>query len=99
MSENAEPSPPLGFLHGGGLAGVALPAVEPVVEGGGQVAVVVLEGGVVADAEEEDEEEAEQEVGEQQEAVAEQEHVEEILLDPDHGAVCRSEAAVTLTSQ
>ena len=98
MSENAEPSPPLGFLHGGCLAGVALPAVEPVVEGGGQVAVVVLEGGVVAHAEEEDEEEAEQEVGEQQEAVAEQEHVEEILLDPDHGAVCRSEAAVTLTS-
>ena len=99
VSENAEPSPPLGFLHGGWLAGVALAAVEPVVEGGGEVAVVVLEGWVVADAEEEDEEEAEQEVGEQQEAVAQQEHVEQILLDPDHGAVCRSEAAVTLTSQ
>ena len=64
-----------------------------------EVAVVVLEGWVVAHAEEEDEEEAEQEVGEQQEAVAQQEHVEQILLDPDHGAVCRSEAAVTLTSQ
>ena len=99
VSENAEPSPPLGFLHGGCLAGVALAAVEPVVEGGGEVAGVVLEGWVVAHAEEEDEEEAEQEVGEQQEAVAQQEHVEQILLDPDHGAVCRSEAAVTLTSQ
>ena len=27
VSENAEPSPPLGFLHGGCLAGVALAAV------------------------------------------------------------------------
>ena len=81
--EYPQSSPPRGLhVHG---VGVARPALQPVVGGGGQVAEVILEGRVMPETETTREQEAEDEVGEEKEAVGDQEHVEEILLDPDHG--------------
>ena len=75
------PSPRWLHIHGVSVAGSAL---QPVVGGGGQVAEVILEGRMVTETETSREQEAEDEVGEQQEAVRDQEHVEKILLNPDH---------------
>lgn len=80
--EEPQPPPPrLLHIHGLGVAGSAL---QPVVDGGGQVAEVILEGGMVTETETTREQEAEDQVCEKQEAVRDQEHVEKILLNPNH---------------
>ena len=79
--EPQAPPPRLLHVHGVGVAG---PALQPVVGGGGQVAEVILEGRMVTETETTSEQEAEDEVCEKQEAVRDQEYVEKILLNPDH---------------
>ena len=96
--EEPEPPPP-GGLHVHGV-GVACPALQPVVGGGGQVAEVILEGWVMPETETPSEQEAQDEVCEEQEAVRDQEYVEEILLDPDHdGCVLTDECVTTAEPQ
>lgn len=80
--EQPQPPPPRGLhVHGVSVAGSAL---QPVVGGGGQVAEVILKCRMVTETETSREQEAEDEVCEKQEAVGDQEHVEKILLNPDH---------------
>ena len=75
--------PPPGGLHIHGV-GVACSALEPVVGRGGQVAEVILEGRVMPETQTASKQETQDEVCEEQEAVRDQEYVEQILLDPDH---------------
>ena len=96
--EEPEPPPP-GGLHVHGV-GVACPALQPVVGGGGQVAEVILEGRVMPETETPSKQKAQDEVCEEQEAVRDQEYVEEILLDPDHdGCVLTDECVTTAEPQ
>ena len=80
--EPAQPPPPP--PHGLHLRQLRLRPVEPVEGGGGKVAELVLEGRVMSDTEEHGEEEGQGDVGEEEEAVCGEEHVEEVLLNSDH---------------
>ena len=79
--EPAQPPPPPDGLH---LHQLRLGLVEPGEGGGGKVAELVLEGGVMSDTEEHGEQEGQGDVGQEEEAVCCEEHVEEVLLNSDH---------------